>query len=303
MNVRRNMLVLLTILWAVVPAGAQQVISAGSKGGVPGAASIPDFSGVWRHGSLPWLIPPASGPGPVMNTVRRDGVSDYGMLVGDYTNPILQPWAADVVKKKGEISRTGVAFPNPSNACWPHPGPFLFKHMSLQLLQQPHQIVMIFTDEIRHVRMNEPHPAKLEPSWYGDAVGRYEGDTLVVDSVGVRSDRPHAMVDLFGTPYTDKMHVVERYSLRDYQEVKDEMDRNIRENRRPAGPPDLNYKGKYLHIHFTIEDAGAYTMPWTATMLYTLDRSGWGENICAENRFSFHNNEEAAFPTASKLDF
>src|SRR6478752_406936 len=67
----------------------------------PGAASIPDFSGVWRHGSLPWLIPPASGPGPVTNKSRRpdDGTSDYAQLVGDYTNPILQPWAAEVVKK------------------------------------------------------------------------------------------------------------------------------------------------------------------------------------------------------------
>src|SRR4029077_6587782 len=69
------------------------------------AASIPDFSGTWRHGTLPWLIPPASGPGPVTNKSRRpdDGTSDYAQLVGDYTNPILQPWAAEVVKKKGEI--------------------------------------------------------------------------------------------------------------------------------------------------------------------------------------------------------
>src|SRR5947209_7670160 len=77
-------------------------------------ASIPDFSGTWRHGSLPWLIPPASGPGPVTNKARRpdNGESDYSLLVGDYTNPILQPWAADVVKKKGELSLAGEVFPS-----------------------------------------------------------------------------------------------------------------------------------------------------------------------------------------------
>jgi len=52
-------------------------------------------------------------------------VSNYGELVGDHTNPILQPWAAEVVKKKGELSLAGVTFPSPSNQCWPEAVPFL----------------------------------------------------------------------------------------------------------------------------------------------------------------------------------
>ena len=55
-------------------------------------------------------------------------MSNYDQLVGDYTNPILQPWAAEVVKKYGEISLAGITFPNPSNQCWPEPVPFIFKH-------------------------------------------------------------------------------------------------------------------------------------------------------------------------------
>jgi hypothetical protein len=39
------------------------------------------------------------------------------------------------------------------------------------------------------------HPAQVTPSWYGDSVGHYEGDTLVVDTVGVKTDRPFAMID------------------------------------------------------------------------------------------------------------
>jgi hypothetical protein len=52
-----------------------------------------------------------------------------------------------------------------------------------------------------HVRLNEPHRTPLTPSWYGDSVGHYEGDTLVIDTIGQKTDRKYAMIDLFGTPY------------------------------------------------------------------------------------------------------
>src|SRR2546430_267211 len=119
MNVQRRLLLLVTWGAVVPPASAQQVAPAAAPAniGAQSAASIPDFSGIWRHGNLPWFIPPALGPGPVTNLSRTKdtGVSDYSSLVGDYKNPILQPWAADVVKKKGELSLAGVTYPNPAN--------------------------------------------------------------------------------------------------------------------------------------------------------------------------------------------
>jgi molybdate transport system substrate-binding protein len=275
--------------------------------GVHGGATVPDFSGIWRHGNLPWFIPPASGPGPVTNLSREKatGVSDYGSLVGDYKNPILKPWAADVVKKKGELSLAGITFPSPSNTCWPEPVPYLFKHAAMEMLQLPDQIVMLFNEnhEVRRVRMNASHPAKVTPSWHGDAVAHYEGDTLVIDTVGIRTDRPFAMIDLFGTPYTEKLHVVERYRLVDYEDAKDAMQRGAKENRRAGGPYDPNYKDKYLQVLFTIEDEGAFTMPWTAVMIYLRERAEFPEAVCAENTFSFHNNKNADFPHADKPDF
>jgi hypothetical protein len=309
MNVQRHLLLLVTLAAAVTPAAGQQVAPAAAPAniGAQSAASTPDFSGTWRHGNLPWFIPPASGPGPVTNLSREDrtGVSNYSALVGDYRNPILQPWAADVLKKKGELSLAGVVFSNPHNTCWPEPVPFLFKQMSMTMLQLPDQIVMLFgeTQEIRRVRLNQPHPAKVTPSWYGDAVAHYDGDTLVIDTVGVRADRPHAMIDLFGTPYTEKLHVVERYRLVDYDDVKDAMQRGTKENWRPGGPYNRNYKDKYLQVGFTIEDAGAFTTPWTATMVYLRDRDRLPEAVCAEGRFGFHNNEGADLPHADKPDF
>jgi hypothetical protein len=307
-NMRWRLCLLVTVAAAVSTASGQQVAPvAATKVDLRSVGSIPDFSGVWRHGNLPWFIPPASGPGPVTNLSREKGtgVSDYSSLVGDYKNPILQPWAADVVKKKGELSLAGVTYPNPANTCWPEPVPFLFKHGAMQMLQTADQIVMLFNEnhEVRHVRMNQPHPAEVAPSWHGDAVAHYEGDTLVIDTVGVRTDRPYAMIDLFGTPYTENLHVVERYRLVDYAEAKDAMQRGTKENRRAGGPYDPNYNDKYLQVHFTIEDRGAFTTPWTAVMIYLRDRNEFPEIVCAEGRVGFHNNDSASLPRADKPDF
>jgi hypothetical protein len=306
MNVRWN-LPLWATLWATLWAAAVGHPAAGHADGLEQGAAIPDFSGIWRHGSLPWFVPPAAGPGPVTNRTRRqdNGVSDYGLLVGDYTNPILQPWAADVVKRKGEISLAGADYPSPANQCWPEPVPFLFKHMAMQMLQRPEEIVMLFSEdhEVRRVRMNQPHPAPVTPSWHGDAVGRYEGEALVIDTVGIKPDRPFAMIDLFGTPYTEKLHVVERYRLADLDAVRGALQRGAKENWRPGGPANPNYKDKYLSVDFTIEDPGAFTTPWTASMVYLRDHLEWPEIACAENTFGFHHGQDADIPHAARPDF
>jgi hypothetical protein len=90
------------------------------------AASIPDFTGaIWAHPMLGFEQPP-SGPGPVVNKKRTPtGTSDTAMLVGDYTNPILKPAAAEIVKKRGEISQSGVAFPDPDSMCMYEPVPYI----------------------------------------------------------------------------------------------------------------------------------------------------------------------------------
>jgi hypothetical protein len=189
-------------------------------------------------------------------------------FVGDYTNPILKPLAAEVVKKRGEIELSGGIAPNPTNQCWPEPVPYVLWNPVMQMLQQPHQITILYdySYDIRHVRMNEPHPTRVTPSWYGDSVGHYEGDTLVIDTVGTKTDRPFAMIDLYGTPYTEKLHVVERHRLRDYEDAKEGLERDAKENQRPPVGIDRNYRGKHLQIYFTVEDEGVFTMPWSATI-------------------------------------
>jgi len=232
-------------------------------------------------------------------------VSSEYQLIGDYTNPILKPQAAEEVKKHGEISLTGVAYPTPNNQCWPEPVPYIFRDFAVQMLQQPHQITILYDEgpDVRHVRMNESHPAQMKPSWYGDSVGRYEGDTLVIDTVGTRTNRPFAMIDLYGTPYTEKLHVVERYRLLDYEEAKEGLERDAKENFRPPVDIDRNYRGKYLQVHFTVEDEGTFTTPWSATITYGRGSGIWQEIICAENRHEYYNNKDSDVPTAAKPDF
>jgi hypothetical protein len=321
MIMQRDFLLFVTLA-AAMPALAQTAMPTVSPAGGATYATIPDFSGVWSHPSLPWFEPPASGPGPVTNSSRgeqrpagasgspaspprRDGVSNYDQLVGDYTNPILQPWAAQVVKSFGQISLAGITYPNPSNQCWPRPVPFIFKHNQMQMIQQPDRITFLYVEdhEVRRVRLNQPHQTPLKPSWYGDAVGHYEGDTLVTDTIGVRTDRPYAMIDLFGTPYTKSLHVVERYRLRGYDEVKDAVERNLKENWQFAGDVFSHHRGKFLQLHLTIEDEGVFTTPWTATLTYVPGGDQMQEVACAENTREYYNNRDADVPKADQPDF
>jgi len=298
---------LLLAVWAAAAATSASGQAAGpANDGKPSATSVPDFSGVWRHPSLPGFEPPASGPGPVTNRSRRNGVSNWDQLVGDYTNPILKPQAADIVKRHGEISLSGVTYPTPANQCWPEPVPYIFWNFGMEMLQQPDKITIIYGNpdhEFRQVRLNQPHPAQVTPSWYGDSVGHYEGETLVIDTVRVRTDRPFAMVDAYGTPYTQALHVIERYRLLDYEAAKEGLDRDARENFRV--PVDINraYRGKHLQLQFTVEDEGVFTMPWSATITYGRGSGEWEEEACAENRHGYYDKKDAEVPTADKPDF
>ena len=269
-------------------------------------ASAPDFAGVWWHPSLPGPEPLASGPTGLKNLMRRasDGASDYNTLVGDYNNPILKPEAAATVKKFGEMSKSGVLFPNPANQCWPEPVPFIYKNFAFQIFQRGDHITMIYDQdhEVRYVRMNAQHPRNVKPSWYGDSVGHYEGDTLVVDTVGQKSG-PFAMVDLYGTPYTSALHVVERYRLIDYDEAKEGLDRDAKENfRAGVGTIDRNYRGKHLQIRYTVEDPGVFTTAWSGTVTYGRGSEEWPETVCAENPHVYYSKDEQV-PTAAKPDF
>jgi hypothetical protein len=176
----------------------------------------------------------------------RNGRANFNQLVGDYTNPILKPEAAQIVKNHGEMSLAGEGYRTPSNQCWPGGVPYIFWDYLLQMFQQPDKITMIYrhNNEVRRVRMNQPHPVEMTPSWYGDSVGHYEGETLVIDTVGIKIG-PFAMVDMYGTPHSPALHVVERYRLLDYNDAKEALERNEKENALGVYSEfDPNYRAK-----------------------------------------------------------
>jgi len=95
-------------------------------------------------------------------------------------------------------------------------------------------ILTSFSD-VRHIHLTDKHSDNVKMSWYGESIGHYEGDTLVVDTIGL-DDR--TWVDGSATPHTKQLHVIERYHLIE--------------------------NGKVLEVNIHVEDPGAFTMPWDA---------------------------------------
>jgi len=273
------------------------------------AENIPDLSGRWGRNAFNFE-PLPGGPQPVTNLRRLpSGIGDPNALVGDYNNPILKPEAAGIVKGNGEMAAKGVNFPDPSNQCAPYAPPFhLAMQLGVEIFQTKDGLTMIYNqdDQVRHVHLNASHPAKVTPSAWGDSVGHYEGDTLVIDTIGVQTARVPVM-DRYGTPRSDAFHLVERYRLVDYETAKQAAERHQKQDG-PAGLGgnvgiDPDYKGKGLQVTFTIEDPKVLTGPLSAAVTYRRIRGEWVEQICAENSFEFYRGVFTAIPTAGRPDF
>jgi len=281
--------------------------------GAEKAASIPALSGQWGR-TLFNLEDPPSGQGPLTNTMRRANgtIDDNAGRVADFNSPLLKPEAAQILKKRGEYSLTGESIPDNHNQCWPEPPPFtLTIQLEMQLLQRKDEVVLLYVNDhkVRHVRLNVPHPEHLTPSWQGDSVGHYEGDTLVVDTVGIKTG-PFSSVDRYGTPFSEKMHVVERYSLIDGEAAAAAVRKHARTFNANAAPVrfdgygaevDLDPHKKGLQVEVTVEDPGSFTMPWSGLVTYQPETI-WPEMVCAEN-LRESSGPERVVPVADKPDF
>jgi hypothetical protein len=164
--------------------------------------------------------------------------------LADLNNPILQPWARDVVRKRNELVLAGKLVASPTASCWPKGVTgFLLSPMTQPMffIQGPTEVVMILTsfNDVRHIHLTDKHSANVRTTWYGESIGRYEGDALIIDTIGL-DDR--TQVDGFGTPHTKELHVIERFHL-----IED---------------------GKVLEVNIHVEDPGAFTMPWDATQRF-----------------------------------
>jgi hypothetical protein len=290
----------------VLASGAALASSAAAQS----PAAIPDFSGRWARNAFNYE-PLPGGPLPLVNLKRLpNGTGDPGQLVGDYRNPNLTPEAAEMVRKQGEISISGEAFPDPSNQCAAYAPPFNYAmQLGLQIFQKKDSITIVYNqdDQVRHIRLNATHPAKLTPTPMGDSIGHYEGDTLVVDTVGVKSG-PLAMVDRYGTPRSEAFHLVERFRLIDGAAAKAAQERHEKEDGRVGGVPgamnvDPDTARKGLQVQVTIEDPKSFRRPWSANITYRPNRGQWIELVCAENPVEHPSGRMTAVPKADRPDF
>jgi hypothetical protein len=182
------------------------------------------------------------------------------LLTVDGKFPPMQPWAAELLKKRIADSKAGHPFANTLALCLPGGVPLMIfgALIPIQFVESPGQITILYMEGNRHrvIHMNEEHPKDVDPGYMGDSVGKWEGDTLVIDTVGIKL---RTTIDQIGTPHTDKLHVVERYK----RIAKDTLE---------------------IRVH--IEDPGAFTQPWDAKVNYKLAPPGTRieEDICENNR-------------------
>ena len=132
--------------------------------------------------------------------------------------------------------------------------------------------------------MNGVHPAKLVPSPLGDSVGHWEGDTLVIDTVGVKVDE-FTSIDRFGTPQTEAMHIVERYRPIDGARARADVAKYENSEGTIGGRVDGYDPAakKGLRLEVTMEDPKVFTAPLTGVVTYLPLRTGWREYVCADN--------------------
>jgi hypothetical protein len=249
--------------------------------------SIPPFA----SSQFGWLadtefLPPASGPGPVTFDrshpyVRNNTPGQPSFRIGDTSNPILQPWViARMSQDNREVLAGKFAF-TARSSCWPAgvPGFLVFGcgARTVYFVQTASEVLMINNgdQQVRHVYLDVPHSSRVTPSWYGESIGHYEnGDTLVVDTIGL-NDRSY--VDNYRTPHTGKLHVIERWKL--------------------AGP-------RTIEVSLTVDDAGAFTTPWSARQVYhRSDEGPLIEMVCAENNANYFDRNVVPIPSAVQPGF
>jgi hypothetical protein len=162
------------------------------------------------------------------------------------------PWA------EAKFKATDPQTNDPNLACLPMGIPrfMIAVPYPMEILQMPTRVVIIHEgpQAMRQIYMNRQHPKDLDPTYSGDAIGKWEGDTLVVDTIGFNDK---TWVDGAGLPHSEALHVVERIRRADHETLVDDI---------------------------TVEDPMAYTKPLTNRQVYKL-KPGWEiqEYVCEEN--------------------
>jgi len=217
----------------------------------------PDLSGVWAaqpSDDTKVLLGPDANSNPLGADLQF--ISKYALNLFWDTKPEdvpMRPAAAAIFKQRSEGEGRDI----PTSHCLPGGIPFSSLIAPFKMIQTPGLIVMLFEDNNPHRQIytdGRAHPSDPDPMWVGYSVGKWEGDTLVVDTIGF-NDR--TWLDGFGHPHSDAMRVTERFHRLDFG---------------------------HMDTQITIDDPKMYTRPFSVKVVHRLlPDTDVIEAICAEN--------------------
>jgi hypothetical protein len=276
-------------LKSLVATGALTVSLLCASGPAPAAeegAAVPDFSShdmAWVFGTGDFIAIPGE-PAPTRSDSAHAYVSNNDFRatgqqptfrVADLSNPNIKPWAKEIMKRENDKALSGGMPFSARASCLPMGVPAFIQNVvePIHFMQTPKEVIMIFSGDaqVRHVYLDVPHSADVKPSWYGESVGHYEGDTLVVDTIGLNDK---TFIDNYRTPHSDKLHVIECYKMVD--------------------------GGRALQVTFRVEDPDTFYQPWSAIAKLRRVQMPMHEEACAENN---NNVFDYKIPVAEKPDF
>ena len=255
--------------WTVLTAGvvSGNMWAQNRNRGVPrGAGGKPDLTGVWQPGStIPGSWEEANS-GTGLGGTGKDASAPVAASSTDrHSNEgaPYQPWAA----KKVLESYNNRDIDDPTARCLPAGIPRLhsFGLFPMQIVQTPQQIIMLYEymNVFRVIPLNAQHPDDAEPTYLGDSVGHWDGDTLVVDITGF-NDKTWLVGG--GTFHSDALHVVERYTR--------------------VSKDQINYEA-------VMEDSKVLTKPWTYhTTMMLRQGTRLHEYVCGENNLDVERYEK-----------
>jgi len=267
---------------------ASAVVAAGFASGTLAQPnpSHPDFSSAgfgWvslRGG----VVPLPGSPAPVGQDPRRPLVANNTgqqptFPYADLNNANLTPFALEGLKKANALADTGFAMYSRGSRCWATGVPVAINSVvqPIFFIQTPKEVITIGQGDqtVRHIYMDVPHSTNPKPSWYGESVGHYEGEWLVVDTIGQDT---RTFIDNFRTPHSDKLHVVERYRLTN--------------------------GGDNLETEVIIEDPASFIKPVQLKMRARKAQGGIIESRCADGEsFNPFGQKEEPIPVATRPDF
>jgi hypothetical protein len=223
--------------------------------------------------------PPPVTYDPAHRYVPNGSGAQPTFRVADVNNPNLTDFARQELKRSNDLVLSGFAMYARESRCWMTGVPTynLNPAQPTFILQEPKKITMMWQmdQQVRHIYLDVPHSLNPKPSWYGESVGHYEGDTLVVDTIGQNTN---TFIDNYRTPHSDKLHVTERFSLIE--------------------------GGQKLQADITIEDPIALKQPLHVVHQWRKVQGPMTESRCADGEMNNPFGQRAEpLPVSPKSDF